>query len=479
MVDETENSGADVATADSESEDNAFAFVDDPTFEVDYKGDCAYEVKVSVPASNAKKQAEELFEELRQDAELPGFRKGRAPIKLLEKKFAKVVKGEVHGKLVSAAFDKLVEDEDLKPSGMPDVDGLEELEGRADEDPLAFTLKFEVAPRVELGKYRGIDVERPVIKLDDEDVNGQMEEIRGRYAVYEELEGGVAAEGDQVIIDFKGTIDGEEFSGGAAENYPYILGSNRFFPEFESALAGASPKDELTCDVTFPEDYFAEELRGKKAQFAIQVHDVKRKSVPELTDDFAEEAGYENAENMLEVVKARLTEATEERSTQIAESRALDTIVESSTFEIPQSMIKAVGAQYFEQELRRLSEKRLPSEEHQDQVRTITENMEKTALSNIKTMVVLNEIGEAEGIEVSDDDFEKEAENMAKGIGGGANAQVVAQYMSQGDNRSTYVDRIYRAKSMAVIMDNATITDKELTREELDAEEEAINPSED
>lgn len=479
MVDETENSGADVATADTDSDEKAFTFVDDPTFEVDYKGECAYEVKVSVPASNTKKQAEELFEELRQDAELPGFRKGRAPIKLLEKKFAKVVKGEVHGKLVSAAFDKLVQDKDLKPSGMPDVDGLKELEGRADEDPMSFTLKFEVAPRVELGKYRGIDVERPVIKLDEADVNNSVEEIRSRHAVYEELEGGVAAEGDQVIIDFKGTIDGEEFSGGTAENYPYIIGSNRFFPEFEAALAGASPEDDLICDVTFPDDYFAEELRGQQAQFAIKVHDVKRKSVPELTDEFAEDVGYENAEDMRETIKTRLNEAAAERSTQIAESRALDTIVESSTFEIPQSMIKAVGAQYFEQELRRLSEMRLPPEELQDQVKTLTENSEKSAIANIKSMVVLNEIGEAEGIEVTEDDFEKEAEAMAKGMGGGANAQIVAQYMAEDDNRSSYADRIYRTKSMVVIMDNATITDKELTREEMDAEEEATNPSED
>lgn len=479
MVDETENSNSEVATADNDADEKEFAFVDDPTFEVDYKGECAYEVKVSVPASNTRKQAQVLFEELRQDAELPGFRRGRAPLKLLEKKFAKAIKSEVHAKLVSAAFGKLVEDEDLHPSGLPDVDGLDELEDRTDDDPMAFTLSFEVAPRVELSKYRGIEVERPVIMLDDEDVNNSLDEIRNRHALYEELEGGVAAEGDQVIIDFKGTVDGEEFSGGAAENYPYVLGSKRFFPEFEAALAGASPGDDLNCDVSFPGDYFADELRGEQAKFEIQVKEVKRKSVPELTDEFAKEAGYKSAQDMRETVKAQLTEAAKERSTQIAQSRALETIVENSTFELPQSMIKAVAAQYFEQELRHLSEMRLPADELKDQVKSLTESTEKAAIRNIKSMVVLNEIGEAEGIEVTEEDFEKEAETMATGMGVHANAQIVAQHMARDDNRSTYVDRIYRTKSMAIVMDNATINDKELTREEMEAEEDAAGPSED
>ena len=152
------------ATVDDTDED-AFVFVEDPVFDIDYKGDCAYEVKVSVPAANAESQKVEMLDELRQHADVPGFRRGRVPLKLLERKFGKILRNDVNGKRVNAAFDKLVRDEDLKPRGFPDVDGLDDADEKTSDRPLDFTLKFEVNPRVELGKYRGVEVERPVLIL--------------------------------------------------------------------------------------------------------------------------------------------------------------------------------------------------------------------------------------------------------------------------------------------------------------------------
>ncbi len=462
---------------DHDHGEEEFEFAEDPSFDVDYKGDCVYEVQVTVPVANEKKQAGEMFDELKSDAEIPGFRRGRAPLKLVEKKFSKAVKGEVTAKLVGAAFQKLVKDEDLRPTGYPDIDGLEEEKERAADEPLTFTLKFDVAPRVELGKYRGIEVERPFVVVNDDDVKDAVNNMLDRQAVFEELPEGTAEEGDQAIIDFKGTSAGEEFSGGSAENYPYILGSNRFFPEFEEALSGCSPDSELSCNVTFPEDYFAEELRGKDAVFEIKVNEIKRKKAPKLSKKFAEEAGYEGVKDLKTKLREQLEEASKGRSKSVAESRALEGIVEASTFEISPKLIDAVAAQQQEQEARQLISMGLPREEFEKQLEVLAEKSKESAVRNIKTMVVLNEIGDAEGIEVSEEDLDKEAETISKSMG--AEVDRVAEYIKEEGQRNSYLDRIYRSKALAVIMDNATVTDKELTRDELEESEGAPAQGED
>ncbi|HQH70425.1 MAG TPA: trigger factor, partial [Candidatus Hydrogenedentes bacterium] len=225
--DETAAAAAEEAAATAAADDAAEEeedFVEDPKFEVDYKGDCAYEVKVSIPPANRSHKSAEMIDELKKEAEVPGFRPGRAPRKLIEKKFGKIVKGEVDAKLVSAAFQRLIKVEDLRPLGMPEIDGLEDKKERADDEPLDFTFKFEVAPRVELGAYKGVSVERPVIKVADKDVKEAVDGLRSRYSVFETLKRGKAAEGDQVIIDFKGTVDGVEFAGGQARDFTITLG---------------------------------------------------------------------------------------------------------------------------------------------------------------------------------------------------------------------------------------------------------------
>lgn len=454
-------------------DDEKFKFVEDPVFDVNYKGECQYEVKVTIPIANERKKAEEMYTELQEGAELPGFRKGRAPVKLIERKFSKAVKSEVAAKLVSAAYEKLIEDQKLKPYGYPDVDGMEDNKDRPADQPIEFTLKFEVAPRVELGKYRGVEIERPVVSVDEKDVKEAVEELRDRQATYEPTKKNAKAKaGDQVIIDFKGAVNGEVFQGGSAENYPYILGSKRFFPEFEEALKGASPESEQTCVVTFPDDYFSEDLRGKSADFTIKVNEVKRKKKPEVDDDFAKEAGFENVDDMHAKIKENLGKNSIERSRAIAEARGLDAVVETSTFELPPRLIAGVAQEHMQQALQRLIQQGLPREEFQKRMAGLETDTRESAINAVKRMVVLGEIGEAEGIEVTDEDLDKEAAQISSSMG--ADVEMVAQYLRQGENRSSFIDRLYRQKAVAIIMDNAKITDKELTRDELDKEAAAV-----
>jgi len=462
---------ATLESPDTDAEESEFEFVEDPTFDVNYLGECAYEVGVTIPPANERKQADEIFEELQSEAVVPGFRRGKAPRKLLENKFAKVVRGDVLEKLVGAAFRRLIKDKDLKPIEFPDIDGLEKDDERKDGEPLSFTFKFEVAPKCELGPYRGVEVERPVVTVDKEDVDEAIENMAQRFAVFEPAKKNTKAkEGDQVNIDFKGIVDGEPFEGGSAENYPYIVGSNRFFPEFEAALKGCKAGETLNCTVNFPDEYPSKEVAGKAAEFEITVHELKRKTLPALDDELAKQAGFDDMATMREKVAEELQAGSTDQSDRIARDRAIEKIVESSSFELPKSLVESSAQEYFNQELRRLRELRVPGREIEDRAEEIMEEARQNAIKNIKGYVVVQEIAEAEGVEVTDEDMEKEAEAIQKRTGMGMD--VVAKFLAQDERINEYRDRIYRDKALAIVMDNAKVTDKEVAQDELEGEDE-------
>ncbi|MBI2424900.1 MAG: trigger factor [Candidatus Hydrogenedentes bacterium] len=465
---ETQNDSQDAAVdtleAD-ESAEKAFEFVEAPVFDVEYKGECAYEVKVVIGPANARKQAEHMFEELKEGAELPGFRKGKAPLNLLHKKFGKAVHAEATEKLIEAAFRELIKKEALKPIDFPDVDGVEAAKERKSDEPLEVTLKFEVAPRCELGQYRGLSLERPILEINDAAVEGAIGELRERLAVYETATG-KAKEKDQVIINFKGTIDGEEFSGGSAENYAYILGSGRFFKEFEEALTGAKAGETCACTVEFPEDYHGKDVAGKSANFEITVNEIKRKTLPEVTGDFAKESGFEDVAGMRATIREQLQQGSDEQSRRILEQRAIEAVVAGSTFEISKSLIDSSAREYFQQELRRLAQMRISPTELSARMEELEAKSHEDAVRQIKAFVAIGEIRDAEGIEVTDEDFEKEAEAIRTRTG--MDMSVVTRFLKQDEQRSEYEGRIARQKAVDVIIDTATITDKKVSQDELD-----------
>lgn len=462
--------GADHDHDHDHGEEEEFKFEEDPVFEIDYKGDCAYQVKVTIPAVNAKAQKSKLLDELQDDAELPGFRKGRAPRKLIEKKFQKAIRGDSTDKLINAAFLKLIKDKDLKPLAIPSVEGLENIDELNEDDPISYSMNFEVFPRCELGKYRGIEIERPVLKTEDADVEERLNDLRGRYAVYETAADAEAQEGDQVIIDFKGIIDGEAFAGGSAQNYPYILGSKRFFAQFEDTLQGARTGQELTCEVPFPSDYSSAQLAGKTATFTINVQEIKRKQLPELDEEFAKQVGAESVENLREKTKTMLQDETKNQCDRVAELRALKTIIADSTFEIPKTMLANMTKDRYEQDCRHLAEMRVSQAEIEKREDEMRAQAEKDALESIKAFVVIREIVSAEGLEVNEDDFEHEAESISGRLG--MNMAVVSKFIQDEERRDEYEDRILRRKALDVVISNAAITEKEVTREELEQEDE-------
>ncbi len=448
---------------EGEESEEPFLFVEEPTFEMDYKGDCAYEVKVVIPSSNEEKQSSELFDELKHEAIVPGFRKGKAPIKLIQKKFEKYVRNEVESKLISEAFRKLVKDHELRPLKEPEIEGIDKLHDRQSGEPICVTLKFEVAPKVTLGKYRGIELKRQVQPIPDDAVDQAIEALRNRFAVYETLKEGTAQDGDQVIIDFRGTVDGQEFRGGTAKNYPYILGTKKFFAEFERALQGVSVGAELECDVEMPEDYFNEELRGKTAHFQITVKEIRRKQVPELNDEFAKLAGHESVEALRKVTSERLQQEQQEAAKALLEAEALKRVIEDSTFELPKSWVESQTESIFENRVRELLAQRVPMDRIREMEDQLKNEARETAVDEIKRLVTLLEIADAEGLQVTDEDVEGELEATASRTG--LDMETLAKFLGESeDRRNSYVSRLLRAKAIKLILDNAKVVDEEISK---------------
>lgn len=448
--------------ADDEAEEE-FKFEKDPEFEIDYKGDCLYSVKITIPAVNVKNQAKKDIEELKEHAEVPGFRKGKAPAWLIENKFGKLVRNEAREKVISAAVKKLMEDNKFNVFSTPNFEGLDDLDKLPDDADITFTVSFEVAPKCELGKYREIELERKVFIPDDSMILERLETIRNRFAIYQSVPDAEIAEGDQAIIDFNGTVDGESFAGGSATNYPYIVGSKRFFGKFEEALIGAKVGETKNCEVEFPQDYPNQNLAGKKALFEIKVKDIKRKELPPLDDEFAKQVGAENLEDLKQKIRKELEEAIAKESGNGLEAQVIDQIIANSTFEIPKSLVEQATQEQVENDIQQKLKMRIPMSEIEKQREQIENGARTDVERMIKWNTAVNEIAEAEGIEVTDEDYENEAQNLQERTG--VDLETIHSFIQE-QGRDYITDAIIRRKVVNLILDNAKIVDKVISREE-------------
>ncbi len=448
-------------------EEEEFKFEKDPEYEMDYKGDCLYSVKITIPAVNAKTQTSKNLEELKEHAELPGFRRGKAPMWLIENKFGKIARKEAFDKVISESVKKLMEEKQLRAFSTPQFEGLEELDKLPEDTDISFQISFEVAPRCELGKYRELELERKVFEPDENMITERLELLRNRFAIYQSAPDAEITNGDQAIIDFNGTIDGESFPGGSANNYPYIVGSKRFFGKFEEALIGAKIGDTKTCEVEFPEDYTNKSLAGKKAIFEIKVKDIKRKELPALDDEFAKQAGAENVEDLKQKIKKELEAAISEETHYQLETSAIEKIIANSTFEIPKSLIEEVARNQVEEQIQRMIQMRMPMSEIEKQREELEKDAREKAEKTIKWYTAANEIASAEGIEISENDYEDEAQSIQGRTG--IDIETIRSYIQE-QGKDDVTDTIIRRKVVKLILDNAKIETKTISREEWEKE---------
>ncbi len=413
-------------------------------------------LKITAPASVVAQGFKEAVAHIANEVKIDGFRKGKAPRAIIEMRVGKeAVRGEAFEHVANKLYSQALDQEKLIPVEDPKVESSTFEEGKDMELVIKVTLK----PEPELGEYKGLEVEKQEPVVTDEDVEAQMQELRNRNAkMVEAEEGAVIEKGDFAIIDFAGTVGGEPFSGGEGKGYPLEVGSNSFIPGFEDQLVGLSKGDSTDVEVTFPEEYFVKELAGKEAVFKVNIQDVKRKELPELTDEYvAANSDYKTVEEMRADYKKRMQEAAEQDAKVAYENALIDKAVENAKFTVPAVMIEDRITQMVDEMKMSLESRKMTLEMYMQytglDMDKIRENQRPVAEANVKTDLVLDAIAKAENIQV--DMADVDAEIAAISSQHGANVEDVKKIIKNNGTMGLLLANILRRKAAHVVIDSA------------------------
>ena len=413
-------------------------------------------LKITLPAEEVNKGFKKAVAKIAGQVNIPGFRKGKAPRNIIEMHYGKeAVKQEAFELVANQCYTEALEQEKLIPVSDPKVEDSVFEENK----DMELTIKVTLKPEVKLGDYKELHVEKEAVEVTDEAVEEQVQGLRSRHAkMVEAEEGAVIEKGDFAIIDFAGTVDGEPFSCGEGKGYPLEVGSNSFIPGFEDQLVGLKKGDSTDVDVTFPEEYFVKELAGKQAIFKVNVQDVKRKELPELTDEYvAANSDCKTVEELRASYKERMQKAAENNA-QIAYEKALiDLAVANAEFEVPEIMIEDRVTQMIDEMRMSLEARKLTLEQYMQysgiDMKQLRERQHDAAVENVKTDLVLDAIAKAENIQVSMEDVDSELSAIASQHG--ATLEDVKKIIKSNGTMGLLLANILRRKAAHVIIDSA------------------------
>lgn len=413
-------------------------------------------LKITLPAEEVNKGFKKAVAKIAGQVNIPGFRKGKAPRNIIEMHYGKeAVKQEAFELVANQCYTEALEQEKLIPVSDPKVEDSVFEENK----DMELTIKVTLKPEIKLGDYKELHVEKEAVEVTDEAVEEQVQGLRSRHAkMVEAEEGAVIEKGDFAIIDFAGTVDGEPFSGGEGKGYPLEVGSNSFIPGFEDQLVGLKKGDSTDVDVTFPEEYFVKELAGKQAIFKVNVQDVKRKELPELTDEYvAANSDCKTVEELRASYKERMQKAAENNA-QIAYEKALiDLAVANAEFEVPEIMIEDRVTQMIDEMRMSLEARKLTLEQYMQysgiDMKQLRERQHDAAVENVKTDLVLDAIAKAENIQVSMEDVDSELSAIASQHG--ATLEDVKKIIKSNGTMGLLLANILRRKAAHVIIDSA------------------------
>lgn len=348
---------------------------------------------------------------------LPGFRKGKAPRKMIEKMYgAGVFYEEAANNLIPEAYSKAVEEaKELEIVSQPSIDVVQIEAGK----PFIFTAEVALKPPVTLGEYKGLEVEVPSAEVTEEEIQAEVEKEREKNSRVIDVDDRAVEQGDMVKLDFEGFTDGEAFEGGKGENYELTIGSGSFIPGFEEQLVGAKIGEEMEVNVTFPEDYHSKELAGKPAVFKCTVHQINVKELPEADDEFAQEVSeFDTLEEYKADIRKNLTEKKEKEAKAAREAAAVEKAVANAQMEIPDPMVEGQVRQMADDFARRIQSQGLTVEQYFQftgmTAEKLLDQMRPDALKRIQNSLVLEAIAQAEDIQISDERLEEELVKMAE-----------------------------------------------------------------
>ena len=371
---------------------------------------------IEVSAEELEKAIQGAYLKQRNKISVPGFRKGKVPRQMIEKMYgAEIFYEDAANALIPTAYGKAYDECELDIVSQPKVEVVQLEKGK----PFIFTAEVAVKPEVTLGEYKGLSVDKVSNRVTAKEVDAKLEEEQKKNARTVVVEDRAVQDGDEVVLDFEGFVDGVAFEGGKGENYPLTIGSGSFIPGFEEQLIGAEAEKEVEVNVTFPKEYHSEELAGKDATFKCTVHTIKAKELPELDDEFASEVSEcETMDAYRAEVKKNIKERKERTGKEKKENQAVDQAIENAQMDIPEAMIEFQVRQMADDFARRIQQQGLTVEQYFQftgmTAEKMMEEMRPQAEKSIKTRLVLEAIVKAENIEVSDERVEEELTKMAE-----------------------------------------------------------------
>ena len=384
---------------------------------------------------------------------IPGFRKGKAPMNIVEKYYGKEIFYEdAFNEVAGEALDEAVKENDLYVVSRPDIDVTQIEKGK----DLIFTAVMQTKPEAELGKYKGVEIKKIEYKVTAEDVNHELSHMQEHNARMVTVEDRPVESGDIVTIDFEGFVDGKAFDGGKAEGHELEIGSNTFIPGFEDQIIGMKIDEEKDINVKFPEEYFSKELAGKDATFKVKLHEIKKKELPKLDDEFAKDVSeFDTLKELKEDIKKKQQKQNDDKAKYETEDAVIKAVCENVKVDIPSGMIETEVDNMIKDIEQRLSYQGLKLEQYLQMMGKTTEEMRKEyepqAIDSIKSRLALEAVIKAEKIEATEEEVDEKMKEMAKNYG----KENDEEFMKNENVRNYIKDGLTSQKAIEFLVKNA------------------------
>ena len=409
---------------------------------------------IEVPASELEKALQSAYMKQKNKISLPGFRKGKVPRQMIEKMYgAEIFYDDAANALIPKAYADAYDECELDIVSRPEIDVAQIEKGK----DFIFTATVATKPEVTLGEYKGLEVDKVSTRVTQKEVDAKIQEEAEKNARTITVEDRAVQDGDEVVLDFEGFVDGVAFEGGKGENYPLTIGSGSFIPGFEEQLVGAETEKEVEVKVTFPEDYHAEDLKGKEAVFKCTVHEIKAKELPEIDDEFAAEVSeFDTLEEYKADVKAKIKEQKAAEGKAKQEDQVVEQAVKNATYELPEAMVETQAEQMANDFAQRMQSQGLTMEQYFQFTGTTAEQMmedlKPQAVKRIETRLVLEAIAKAENIEISDEKLDEEIGKMAEAYK--MEADKLKEFMGENEKKQMKEDMAVQ-EAITFLVENA------------------------
>jgi trigger factor len=431
--------------------------------------------QLTIPAKDIAAKIEAEVKKIAPQVKMPGFRPGKVPANLIKKMHGEQLHAQTVNDVIRESVDQLMKDKELRPAMQPKIELGEGYEEGKDAE---IAIELEVLPTVEVPSTDGLKLERLVVPVADEAVNEAVASIAGQNKSYKDAaKSKKAAEGNQLIIDFVGKLDGVEFEGGKAEDAALVIGSGQFIPGFEEQLVGVKTGDQKTITVTFPKEYQAENLAGKDAEFDITVKQVKVETETKVDDEFAKNLGLDSLDKLKELMRGQLEQQTAGLTRTQMKRQLLDTLAAGHDFEVPEGMVNAEFEQIWAQLLQEAQQEEDPAAALKE-IEAEKDDYRKIAERRVRLGLLLSEIGQANKVEVSAQEMSMLMQQAAQQYPPEDREKFMQYVQSEPMAAAQLRAPLYEDKVVDFLFDKAEVTEREVTQEELEAAIEAEETAE-